>query len=80
MVILTFLWGLIIYLWTFRQGWINHLWYIGALICIYVFLPVFKSVFDTNRKYFYYITIIIALFTFGNTTINIIVTIVIGGV
>lgn len=28
---------LLISLWNWKQGWINHLWYMGALVCIYVF-------------------------------------------
>lgn len=48
-------------------GWINHLWYIGALICIYVFLPLIKNAYDTNRKSFIYFLIICFIFTFINT-------------
>ncbi len=58
------------YLWRWEQGWINHLWYMGALVCIYVFFPILKNVYDTNIKVFYYFTAISALFTFGNTLIN----------
>lgn len=57
-------------LWTWKQDWINHLWYMGALVCIYAFFPLLKCVFDANKKIFYYFTIITALFTFGNTLLN----------
>ncbi len=58
------------YVWTWHQGWINYLWYMGALICLYVFFPLLKIVFESNRKVFLYFTIIVAIFTFGNTLLN----------
>lgn len=61
---------LLISLWNWKQGWINHLWYMGALVCIYVFFPLLKHVYDTNMKIFYYFTLVSALLTFGNTTLN----------
>ena len=58
-------------LWNWRPiGWINHLWYMGALICIYVFFPLIKHVYDTKKTYFYYFTIIVFAFTFGSTFIS----------
>lgn len=57
-------------LWTWKQGWINHLWYMGALICIYLFFPLLKNAYDKNIRLFFYFTIISAIFTIGNTSIN----------
>ncbi len=57
-------------IWSWKLGWINHLWYMGALICIYVFFPLLKNAYDTNIRIFFYFTIICALFTIGNTSIN----------
>lgn len=57
-------------LWTWRQDWLNHLWYMGALVCIYVFFPILKQVYDTNKKIFIYFTLITATLTFGNAFIN----------
>lgn len=48
-------------------GWINHVWYMGALICIYVFFPLIKNVYDTNRKIFIYFTTVVTILTLGNT-------------
>ncbi len=48
----------------------NHLWYMGALICIYVFLPLIKLAFDEKRKFFVFFLTIVAVFSFGNTFIN----------
>lgn len=59
------------YLWKLELGWINHLWYMGALVCIYIFFPILKATFDSNRKSFYFFIIACAILTFGNTCINI---------
>ena len=56
--------------WNLQIGWNNHLWYMGTLICIYVFFPLLKWAFDTNKKIFYYFTAISAVMTLGNTLIN----------
>lgn len=69
---------IVVYLCEWHQGWINHLWYMGTLTGIYVFLPILKNVFDTNRKFFIFFTIMAAVFTFGNTAINIVGTLAIG--
>ena len=55
--------------------WINHLWYMGALVCIYVFLPLIKLAFDHDRKIFNYLTVFAVAFTFGNTVICDLITI-----
>lgn len=57
-------------LWTWKQGWINSLWFLGALICIYVIFPILKVTYDNNRKVFYYFVIICAILTFGNVLLN----------
>ena len=55
-------------LWHWKPiGWIDHLWYMGALICIYAFFPMIKSVYDNQKKIFYFFTIAAAVFTFCNT-------------
>ncbi|MGN0334381.1 MAG: acyltransferase [Lachnospiraceae bacterium] len=58
------------YLWTWHQGWINFLWYMGALVCIYVFFPLIKTVFDNSKKIFIYFTVVCAILTFGNAFMN----------
>lgn len=55
--------------WNWKSGWINHLWYMGALICIYVFFPLLKNAYDTNIRMFFYFTIMCAILTIGNTTL-----------
>lgn len=67
-------------LWFWRSGWINHIWYIGALIGIYIFYPLLKSTYDTNKKAFIYFTAICTALTFGNTLLNEIMTLLSGTV
>ena len=54
-------------LWTWRQGWINHLWFMGALVCVYVFFPLLKTAFDHSKRAFIWFTAVAAALTFGNT-------------
>lgn len=53
---------------------VTHLWYLGALVCLYVFFPLLKIVYDHHRQAFLYFTIICAVITFGNTLLNNIMT------
>ncbi len=53
-----------------KQGWINHLWYLGTLVCIYIFFPLIKIVHDNNKKVFYYFVIAAFILTFGNVILN----------
>ena len=57
-------------IWNWKEGWVNHLWFMGALICIYVIFPILKNAYDTNIRLFTYFAISCALFTIGNTFIN----------
>ena len=60
----------VVSLWNLKMRWINHLWYMGALVCIYIFFPLLKVTFDNHRKAFIYFMIICAILTFGNTFVN----------
>ncbi len=51
-------------------GWTNLLWYLGALVSIYIFFPILKTAFDTNKKSFLFFSVICIFFTFGVTFIN----------
>ena len=64
------------YLWTWKLGWLNHLWYMGALVCIYIFFPLLKVVYDTNKKIFIYFIVVCAIVTFGNSLMNVAATVV----
>lgn len=49
---------------------LNHFWFIYALLAIYLILPVFKYLFDTNRKIIHYLLFILFAFAFGLSAIE----------
>lgn len=55
----------VVYLRSWHDAWVGHLWYMGALVCIYVFFPLIKVAFDNYKKIFIYFTVVCAIFTFG---------------
>ena len=68
--------GFIKSLWGFKQGWIHHMWYMGALICVYLFLPLIKAAIDHNRKAFNFFLVICLILTFGNKLLCMVATVV----
>ena len=61
--------------WTWKHGWINHLWYMNALVVIYFLFPLIKTVYDNRSDIFAFFTFAAAVFTFGNAAINILASI-----
>ncbi len=57
------------YLWSWENGWLNHMWFMGSLVVIYFFFPLLKSLFDKDKKIFMYFFITAFIFTFGNKMI-----------
>ncbi len=55
---------------NWKMGWINSLWFLGALVCIYILFPILKVAYDKNKKIFYYFVSICTILTFGNTLLN----------
>ena len=53
-----------------KQGWINHLWFLQAIVVIYVFFPLILTVFKFRRDYFIYFLVLIMIFSFGNTLLS----------
>lgn len=53
-------------LWNMKFLWTNQLWFICALVCIYLIFPLLKIAFDTHKNIFLYFTSMCAIFTFGN--------------
>ena len=47
-----------------------HLWYMGALVCIYIFFPLIKLAYDRSRPIFLLFIAFTALTTFGSRLIN----------
>lgn len=46
-------------------SWTNILWFLGTLVCVYVFFPLLKVVFDSYRKIFIYFTLVCAILCLG---------------
>lgn len=57
-------------LWQWKQGWINSLWFLGTLVCIYILFPLLKVAYDYNKKVFNYFIAVCAILTFGNVLLN----------
>ena len=59
------------YIMNYNLGeWTSHLWYMGALVCLYCFFPFIKYVYDNKRDIFYYFMVMIFMFTFFNKIIG----------
>lgn len=56
--------------WYRKMWWNHHLWFIGSLVMVYIFFPLLKNAYDTNKKAFFYFTAVVAFLTFGNTLLN----------
>jgi len=50
---------------------VGHLWFLRALIVIYVFYPFIHITYHSNKKIFYFFFTCVMLFTFGNTLLEI---------
>lgn len=57
-------------LWHFEAGWSNHLWFLMALFVLYIFFPLMKSAYDSNKKYLLFFGVIVSLIVLGNSTAN----------
>jgi len=53
-----------------KDGWTNHLWYMGALLCVYIFFPLLKETYEHNKKAFVFFFIVCIVLTMGNQFIN----------
>lgn len=61
-------------IWDLKNGWNNQLWYMGALIGIYLIYPLLKTTYDCSRKNFFWFTAVMALLVFGSTSFDLAVT------
>lgn len=53
-----------------KEGWIHHLWFMGALVCLYIFFPLLKTAYDHDLRNLVYFTVVCAVMTFGNKLMN----------
>lgn len=60
---------------NYKLGWTNHLWFIQALVCIYLIFPLLKAAYDKDvskkTHYCLFFLIIAFILAFGNTLLNI---------
>lgn len=62
---------------TWKEGRLNLLWYLQTLTCIYILFPIIKSVYDNKDKNILrYTAIIIVIFTFGISFLNMILDVI----
>jgi len=57
--------------WSLKLGKLNHLWFLKALISIYLLLPLIKPAYDNSDRSILYFTVAgLFLFSFGNNFIG----------
>ena len=56
--------------WYCKPDWISHLWFLQTMVIIYLFFPIIKAAYDNNRKAFNFFAVAVAILTFGNTALN----------
>lgn len=56
--------------WYTKERWTNFLWFMGMLVCIYIFFPLLKNTFDHNKRAFLWFVAIMFAMTFGLTLLN----------
>lgn len=61
--------GFIQELFQWRNG-VIYLWYMGALVIIYLLFPLLKYIYDHQEKLLRYLIVVLAVFTFGNELMN----------
>lgn len=69
-------WGTFSWSYVLKHGllmdtdWIWHLWFMGAMVILYMFFPLLKSAWDHNRKALYFFVGACFVITFGNRALN----------
>lgn len=61
--------GFVTELFQWRTG-VIYLWYMGALVIIYLLFPLLKLAYDQEERLFRYFILMVAFFTFGNQLLN----------
>ncbi len=65
--------------WYRTMGWNDQLWFIGALVCIYIFFPILKVAYDKYRPAFLFFVAVCAIMTFGVVVLNQVISVVLCG-
>lgn len=50
--------------------WYYHMWFMGAMVILYIFFPLLKSAWDHDRKAFYFFVGACFIIVFGNRALN----------
>jgi len=61
---------------SLKSSWINYLWFLKALIVLYIFLPIIKSSYDNHKAAFYFFMYVVFLLTFGSQFISTLINII----
>lgn len=61
--------------WSLKMGWNNHLWFMGTLVGLYVFFPLLKTVYDSNKTVFLWFTAVSFVLVYGNSLLNVFLTV-----
>ena len=56
--------------WKLKLNWNDHLWFLQAMVVIYVFFPLIKAAYDSKMNYIYFFLAIAFLMTFGNVFLS----------
>lgn len=63
--------GFVWALWELKPGRINHLWFLNAIVMIYLLLPILKEIYDSRRKAVLgWMLAMLFVFSFGNLFLN----------
>jgi surface polysaccharide O-acyltransferase-like enzyme len=57
-------------IWKVKLNWNDHLWFLQALVVLYVFYPLLKTAYDKEMKYLQFFLGIALFMTFGNTFLS----------
>jgi surface polysaccharide O-acyltransferase-like enzyme len=49
-----------------RQQWVNHLWFMEALVVIYFFFPLIYLAYHKQKEIFHFFFVVVCIFSFGN--------------
>jgi len=53
-----------------KHGENNHLWFLFALVSIYLLLPAIKAIYDHDRNVMLWTLFLLFIFSFGNLAVN----------
>lgn len=65
--------------WYRTMGWNDQLWFIGALVCIYIFFPILKVAYDKYRPAFLFFAAVCTIMTFGVVLLNQVISVALCG-